>query len=128
MDTHPVGDGWLQFVCGREDSVLSAIEKCLDNKVGTCFVVGDDKRLVGRVTLDDIRRAVVDGSAGEGAGLDRCLSAQIEDSVLTPVVDGDGRLTDVVVDRSQSFIQVARPDLSHLEFRALLDAFMSSWI
>ncbi len=34
----------------------------------------------------------------------------------------------VEIDRSRQFVQIAKPDLSHLEFRALLDAFLSSWI
>ncbi len=47
---------------------------------------------------------------------------------MLPVVDHDGRLTDILVDRSKQFVQVAKPDLSHREFRAVLDAFISSWI
>jgi perosamine synthetase len=45
-----------------------------------------------------------------------------------PVVDYKGRLIDILIDRSKQFVQVAKPDLSHLEFRAVIDAFLSSWI
>lgn len=51
------------FVCSRSESVLSVIEKCLDNGVGSCLIVEDDQRLVGRISLDDIRRALRDGTA-----------------------------------------------------------------
>ena len=45
------------FVCNKSESVLSVIEKCLDNGLGSCLVVGDDRRFIGRISLDDIRRA-----------------------------------------------------------------------
>src|SRR4030095_10745757 len=51
------------FVCNKSESVLSVIEKCLDNGLGSCLVVGDDHRLIGRLSLDDIRRALADGTA-----------------------------------------------------------------
>src|SRR5260370_42350056 len=51
------------FVCNKSESMLSVIEKCLDNGLGTCLIVEDDQRLVGRISLDDIRKALMDGSA-----------------------------------------------------------------
>src|SRR2546430_16924052 len=51
------------FVCNKSESMLSVIEKCLDNGLGTCLIVEDDQRLVGRISLDDIRRGLVDGTA-----------------------------------------------------------------
>src|ERR671912_2820321 len=51
------------FVCNKSESVLSVIEKCLDNGLGSCLVVGDDHRFIGRISLDDIRRALFDGTA-----------------------------------------------------------------
>ena len=50
------------FVCNKSESVLSVIEKCLDNGLGTCLIVEDDERLVGRISLDDIRQALLDGT------------------------------------------------------------------
>lgn len=133
-----------QFTCGRSDSILVAIERCLDNGLGTCFLVEHDQSLVGRITLDDIRRVILDGSAFSAGDLDRHIrdrtaarsvdsanlpndGASNEDSVV-PIIDYNGKLIDVRVDRTKSFVQVARPDLSHHEFRAVLDAFVSSWI
>ena len=51
------------FVCNKSESVLSVIEKCLDNGLGSCLVVGDDHRFIGRISLDDIRRALANGTA-----------------------------------------------------------------
>ena len=134
--THP-------FVCRRTDNVFVAIEKCLDNGLGVCLVVDGEDRLIGRITLDEIRRAVREGSVLTDTELDRYIvfdpaNAQRKlgaaviavgnDAVVKPIVDGCGRLIDVVVDHSKQFIQVAKPDLSHREFRAVLDAFLSSWI
>ena len=46
------------FVCSKSESVLSVIERCLDNGLGTCLIVEDDQRLAGRISLDDIRQAL----------------------------------------------------------------------
>jgi len=131
------------FVCWRTDNVFVAIEKCLDNGLGACLVVDDEDRLIGRITLDEIRRAVREGGVLtdtnlaryvtlDPANAQRKLGAAViavgNDVVLKPIVDGSGRLIDVAVDHSKQFVQVAKPDLSHREFRAIIDAFLSSWI
>jgi perosamine synthetase len=129
------------FVCKRSDSVFTAIEKCLDNGLGTCLIVGDDYRPLGRISLDDIRRALIDGRALDDPSLERHLAdlaAQppgprrndtvVEPEILQALLDADGRLAGVSVDRSEALVQVARPDLTHHEFRAVMEAFISTWI
>src|SRR5918996_5598288 len=51
------------FVCNKSESVLWVIEKCLDNGLGSCLLVRDGHRFIGRISLDDIRRALSDGTA-----------------------------------------------------------------
>ncbi len=126
------------YVCRRSDNILSVIEKCLDNGLGSCLIVEDSDRLVGRVCLDDIRRAILDGTAISDPTLDRHLrhldageslrNDTTEDDVLRAIIDHRGQLTDISVDRSMQPLQVSRPDLSSQEFRSILDAFISSWI
>ena len=132
------------FVCKRSESVFTAIERCLDNGLGTCLIVEDDERLVGRISLDDIRRAVLDGTAIIDPTLERHLAAvaaasptlvnglpsevSVDDQILQPIVNPTGHLTGVVIDRSTEFVQVASPDMTHHEFRSVMDAFISSWI
>src|SRR5262249_26811799 len=58
----------------------------------------------------------------------RRLANNADASVLQPELDEAGNLVGVTIDRSAERIQVARPDMTHREFRALLDAFLSSWI
>ena len=134
--------GWAQplpryrrYVCRLDDNLLAVIERCLDNGLGQCFVVGEDDLLIGQFALEDARRALLDGRATAGSSIGQCwkpegASTEVSGSleVARPVLDAKGRLTDVAVDRSNGFVQVARPDLSHREFRFLLDAFLSSWI
>jgi perosamine synthetase len=88
--------------------------------------------------------AILDGTAIEHPELEYHLAAFNRDAAdrtwalrpgrsgnvdqLTPLIGADGKLVDVLVDRSKDFVQVARPNLSHHEFRALIDAFLSSWI
>src|SRR5262245_60054659 len=126
-----------QFICNRSESVLAIIEKCLDNGLGSCLIVEDDRRLVGRISLDDIRRALLDGTAlldptlqwhldGNGTTAGRRLPNDLDgDFALRPVLDAAGHLTGVLVDRSTAPVQVAQPHMTHHEFRALLDAFIS---
>lgn len=133
-----------QFTCSRSENVFVAIEKCLDNGLGICFVLDEDRRVVSKITLDEIRGAILDGSAIKDTTLERHLSDRgvalpkglhpfrndpsPDGEMVMPVVDDDGRLTDILIDRSKQFVQIAKPDLSHREFRAVLDAFISSWI
>src|SRR6266851_547391 len=129
------------FVCSKSESVLSAIEKCLDNGLGTCLIVEDDQRLAGRISLDDIRQALLDGTAiidptlgwhltdvGATAATRRLRNDIADDAVLQPVVDPSGHLTGVLIDRSTMPVQVAKPHMTRHEFRSMLDAFISCWI
>jgi perosamine synthetase len=129
------------FVCNKSESVLSVIEKCLDNGLGTCLIVEDDQRLAGRISLDDIRQALLDGSAiidptlgwhltdvGATAATRRLRNDIADDAVLQPVVDPSGHLTGVLIDHSTVPVQVAKPHMTRHEFRSMLDAFISCWI
>src|SRR5216684_6794334 len=129
------------FVCNKSESVLSVIEKCLDNGLGTCLIVEDDQRLAGRISLDDIRQALLDGTAivdptlgwhltdaGTTVATRRLRNDIDDDDVLQPVVDPSGHLTGVLIDRSTVPVQVAKPHMTRHEFRSMLDAFISCWI
>jgi perosamine synthetase len=118
------------FICRRGDSLLAAMARCLNNGFGACFVL-DRKRLVGRVDLEDLRRALREGRLEASVG--RLLAGQPpravdRDEVLRPVLDSAGRLMGVAVDRSRQPVSIARPDLTQAELAAFLDAFLSSWI
>jgi perosamine synthetase len=132
---------WQPYTCERSDSVLSAIEKCLDNGIGACVVV-DEGRPVGNVSLDDIRRAILDGSAIRdplleplvGRMADPLANGQlrndvnVDNKILSPIVTENGYLSGIKLDRSEQYVQIAHPDLTRYEFRAVLDAFISSWV
>ena len=70
MPVAPKLGGWAptgndEYVCCTSETLFAAIEKCLDNGLGTCLVVDEDEnRFVGRITLDDIGKAVLGGAAG----------------------------------------------------------------
>jgi perosamine synthetase len=129
-----------QFVCRRSESIFSVVEKCLDNGLGSCLVVEDDRTLIGRISLEDIRQAILDGRAVANPTLDHHILAATsssqallrndasDDDVLRAVIDKQGHLAAIDVDRSMQPISVSRPNLSRDEFRSVLDAFLSSWI
>src|SRR5882757_3306392 len=127
------------FVCNKSESVLSVIEKCLDNGLGSCLVVGDDHRFIGRISLDDIRRALASGAAIVDPTLGWHLAGNMVSvnpmrndidgqETLRPVVDSSGLLTGVRIDRSTQPIQVAMPHMNSDDFRSVLDAFISGLI
>ena len=121
------------LVCDASDSPLAAIEKCLDNGIGACLVV-DGRRYLGRVSLDELGRAALAGTLlaptlGQHLReLGRHRSNASPTDVLQPDLDAAGDLIGITVDRSAQRVQIARPDMTHREFRAVLDAFLSSWI
>ena len=124
------------FVCSTSETLIAAIEKCLDNGLGSCLVIEDEHRLVGRISLEDIGKAVLDGALLNPT-LDHYLKnfasrlhndPSMDKDVLRPSLDATGKLVGIDVDRSSQHIQVARPDMTHREFRSVLDAFLSSWI
>lgn len=129
------------YACDRTDSVFAAIEKCLDNGLGSCLVVEEGKP-VGKISLDDIRRAILDGSAIHRPVLDPLISRMadplansqlrndinVDDRILSPIVTESGYLSGIRLDRSEQYVQIAHPDLTRHEFRAVLDAFISSWV
>ena len=140
-EANEIVDKTAEFVCNRSASVLSVIEKCLDNGLGRCLLVEDDQRLIGRISLDDIRQALVDGTAivdptvewhlasiDAVTSLNRLRNERAQDEVLQPVLDATGHVIGVAIDRSTQPVQVAMPHLTRHEFRAMLDAFISSWI
>lgn len=127
------------FVCNKSESVLSVIEKCLDNGLGSCLVIEDDRSLIGRITLDDIRHALLHGTAihdptigwhlaNTAAGVAPHQRNDTNGEVLQAVLDPSGRLTGIATDRSTEPVQIARPHLTRHEFRSMLDAFISCWI
>jgi perosamine synthetase len=121
------------LVCDASDSPLAAVEKCLDNGVGACLVV-DGTRYLGRVSLDELGRAGLEGALlaptiGQHVrAVGRHRSNAAPSDILLPELDAAGNLIGVTVDRSAQPIQIARPDIGHREFRAIIDAFLSSWI
>ena len=138
--TPAAGDDWAltgdeDFVCDASDSPLAAVEKCLDNGLGTCLVV-DGQRYLGCITLDELGQAALNGglrvpTLGQHmATIGRRLSntAAANTGLLKPELDAAGNLIRLTVDRSAQRIQIARPDMTHREFRSILDAFLSSWI
>jgi perosamine synthetase len=124
------------YICNASENLIAVIEKCLDNGLGICLVVEDGNHLVGRITLDDIGKLVLDGALLNptlGAHMETLArrlqnDTFIDADVLRPLLDEAGLLVGVEVNRSTQQIQVARPDMSHKEFRTVLDAFLSSWI
>jgi perosamine synthetase len=128
-----------QLSCGTADSLFLAIERALSGEIGVCYVIDGLDKLVGEITLDHARSLIRDGSYT--LGLSAGEAARQTDVVLrpgqtlshagvtaAPVIDGDGRLIDVAVNPSATFVPVAEPYLSQAEFRNLVDAFLSTWI
>jgi len=134
-NSSPLPAAQQNLFCHRADSLLSVIEKCLNNSLGRCLVLDEERRPLGEVSLDEIRLVLREGRLpsfhdwAEKLAIKPGLNTDSpRASPLQPVLDGDGRVSAIGLDRSRDYVQIARPDLSHLEFRLLLDAFLSTWI
>src|SRR6185437_15030085 len=91
------------YICKASENLIAVIEKCLDNGLGACLVVADDNHLVGRVALDDIGKAVLEGALLnptigqhlEALGHRLHNNASANANVLRPLLDGTGGLIGV---------------------------------
>src|SRR5258708_15719678 len=97
-----------EYICNASETLFAASERCLDTGLGTCLVVEGGDRFVGRISLDDIGRAVLGGAL-----LNPTLDQHIEifaqrlandpsadHQVLQPVLDAAGRLAGITIDPS----------------------------
>jgi perosamine synthetase len=116
------------FMAGPHDSLWLAAERALDNGTGVVFVTDPAGVLLGSVTLEGIRSAIRAGSHLRNATLAQLFEPSQPSGAVQPVLDGAGRLTGVRLRPEALGVPVAEPDLSHAEFRNLLDAFLSTWI
>src|SRR4051794_34644386 len=58
-DPGPSGED--DFICSTSETLVAAIEKCLDNGIGSCLVVEAGQRFVGQISLEELGKAVLDG-------------------------------------------------------------------
>ena len=120
-----------RFTCAESDGLWIGIERALDNGHGALFVTDDAGIMTGVVRLDHLRAAV-----RKGAHLDFTRIAEVavkwdpasNSTTMTPVLDEKNRIVDVQVHPEAKFLPVSEPDLSHLELRNLIDAYLSTWI
>ncbi len=121
----------------KSDNIFKIAENSLDNGVGEVVVIDESGKYVGHAGLNSVRDAVVDGrylSQINASNLSVVGAIAInpndlpEKGNLVAIVDGDNKVIDFVVRQDLEFIPVSEPNLSHLEFRNLMDAFLSTWI
>jgi perosamine synthetase len=111
-----------------DSSLFAAAEKAIDNGTHMVFVTGPDGVLQGCVTLQRLRKAILDGEYLHRVDIREFIEPPPHDGVITAVLDSLGRLVDVSLRQNAKFVPVAEPMLSHREFRYLVDAYLSTWI
>ncbi|MBX9682987.1 MAG: DegT/DnrJ/EryC1/StrS family aminotransferase [Hyphomicrobium sp.] len=119
------------YLCRDNDGIWVGIEKCIDNGQHCVFVTDASGKLLGRADMADLRRAIAGGahlSAARMGDFAQSVSDCDLSSVVTPLLDADGKMIAVDVHAERSFLPVAEPDLTHRELRNLMDAFLSNWI
>jgi perosamine synthetase len=121
-----------RYVCREDDSLWTGIERALDNGLGLVFVTDAAGVVSGRATLDGMRSAVRNGAhtgfPTMAAVAVACGPSDDKAAAVAPILDGNGRLVGVRSRPEASFLPVAEPDLTHAEFRNLIDAYLSTWI
>lgn len=131
------------FIANAEDSIIECLKLINSNEHGIVFVCQSEKFL-GSVTDGDIRRALIEGlgtdiSIGKivnknakrvtiGASpieIHKLLGTGIK---LLPVLDGDGRLIQVISSSSTNSIPLSEPTLGGNELEYVTEAVKSGWI
>ena len=119
------------FLCREDDWLFAGVERCLDNGRGIVFVTDDQGVLKGFATMEAMRKALAKGAHLSGARMADVATPWMGDAgsaVVMPVLDESRRVVGVEIRSGHGFLPVAEPDLTHREFRNLLDAFLSTWI
>jgi perosamine synthetase len=120
-----------RYICHEGEGLWVGIERALDNGYGAVFVTDAAGVMIGSASLDHLRTAV---RKGAHLGFTRIGDVAVRwdpadaSSALLPVLDHDNRIADVKVRPEARFLPVAEPDLSRLELRNLIDAYLSTWI
>lgn len=118
----------LPFHATAQDTLWTGLERALDNRSGLLFITDEAGVLLGQVTLDAMRGAIRKGVHRQAITLGDLVAPIDASSSIEPVLDVSGRLIGVTEWGDRRGLPIAEPNLSHIEFRNLLDAFLSSWI
>jgi perosamine synthetase len=121
----------VPFVCSESESLWVAIERSLDNSFGFVFVTDAEGILRGYATLTHMRQAIRKGAHLHSIKVGDVAEAwgtAKEPLGVEPVLDARGQITGIDRSGRQPFLAVSEPDLTHLELRNVLDAFLSTWI
>src|SRR5215469_12485876 len=58
----PAAKSDIPLACYASETIFAAAEKCIDSATDTCFVIDDSQRLIGSISLQSIRRAILEGN------------------------------------------------------------------
>lgn len=118
----------LPFRATAQDTLWFGLERALDNRAGLLFITDEGGALLGQVTLDAMRSAIRKGAHLQAMTLGDLVSPIDTSASIEPALDASGRLIGVTERGDRRGLPIAEPNLSHAEFRNLLDAFLSTWI
>ncbi len=133
-----------ELLCDSNKSLLVAMKIINQNAKGICFVVSNNKTLIGILTDGDIRRGILSGTelqepvskvvasdfvyGFQHDDIDFLMSKLNNKISIIPLVDKDKQVVDYFEYRQSTHFPVASPTLNGNEFKYLTDAFFSSWI
>ena len=133
-----------ELLCDSNNSLLVAMKIINQNAKGICFIVSNNKTLIGVLTDGDIRRGILSGAELQEPvskivasdfvyGLQHddvdFLMSKLNNKVsIIPLVDKDKQVVDYIEYSQSTHFPVASPTLNGNEFKYLTDAFFSSWI
>ncbi|MGI9406532.1 MAG: DegT/DnrJ/EryC1/StrS family aminotransferase, partial [Hyphomicrobiaceae bacterium] len=119
------------FAVRGSDGLFVGIERALDNGYGVVFVVDEAATVTGITDLECMRDAMRQGEHLAGVRM-QDIAKPVDQATgsgeVTPVLGKDGQLMGVKTEPNSSLLPVAEPDLSHAEFRNVMDAYLSTWI
>jgi perosamine synthetase len=120
-----------RFTCRDADGLWVAIERAVDNGFGVVFVTDSAGAMTGILELETLRAAIRKGAhldLTRAGDLAVAWTGEAGKGTVTPVLDTQNRIVDIIECPEATLLPVAEPDLSHQELRNLLDAYLSTWI
>ncbi len=132
------------LIGGSDKTLLETMHMINERGKGVCFIVDDNKMLIGIVTDGDIRRSILSGVSldssiseivssnfvyGRESDSYEYLLGKLSEKVnIIPIVDDNNKVVDYLEYAQSIHFPVATPMLSGNEFKYLTDAFFSTWI
>ncbi len=132
------------ILASKNSTIRNILEKINLNCLGICFIVDEDKKLLGSITDGDLRRAMLQGKtvADDIADIyntsvtyfhvntpnDKIINSLTNKIKIIPLVDDQKRVVDYTSHKKVRTVPIASPVLGGNELLYVTDCVKTNWI